>query len=128
MKKSLIVILVSIFLCFTTNSQDRDPIQKYFNYLGSSRLLNANDSIFQFNRFHRGWQWADGRKMSSALSFTSGHAEDSLYLGNNIWIGEPAYLFADSVDLIINLKNISANGLAMAPMNSMMMVFEPTLK
>jgi len=129
MKKRLI-LMVLFFAYISVNSQDREPNQTSFYYFGSTRLLNANEPLFKFNRFHRGWQWADGKKMTETLKMTSGHTTDSIptYPGSPVWMAIQASRFADSVDLIINLKDISANGLAMAPMNSMMMVFETTLK
>ncbi len=123
MKKILIIIVILFITNFTLKSQDREPAQQSFNYFGSSRLLDAHDPLFQFSRFHRGWHWAYGKKMSEALSFTSAHTEAIVHSA-----GVPASFFKDSTDLIVNLKNITASGTSAAPLNSMMMVFEPTLK
>ncbi len=130
MKKIFVLIIVLISICFVAKSQDKEPEQQTFNYFGNSRLLDANDPLFQFNRFHRGWHWAYGKKMSEALYITSGHTTDSIptYQGSPNWMAIPSSLFADSIDLIINLKNITASGTSAAPLNAMMMVFEPTLK
>ena len=130
--KTVLIAIVMTLLIFSLQikSQDRDPNQKSFFYYGQNRLLNSTDSLFSINRFHRGWQWASGRKMTDALNMTSGQTTDSIPTspGSPVWMAIPASRFADSVDLTIDLKGVYANGLSLSPLNSMMMTFEPTLK
>ena len=130
MKTRLTIIIIMILNCISIKSQDRDPNQQSFYYLGQTRQLNADNALFQPRGFTLGWHWASGRSMSSGLKWTCGQTTDSIPTapGSMVWIPVWASRFADSVDLIIDLKGVYANGLSLSSLNSMMMTFEPTLK
>lgn len=128
--KKLLIFIILLFIFRITNSQDIEPSQQPFNYLGNPNYLISSDSAaFKQNRFTYGFIWSGDKRINNALGFNMYQITSTYYSSNPL--GNFYYkdsIFNSNTDLMLCIPRISYHCDSYFPFQTESFEYCPLLK